>query len=240
MTREASAGCAVVSDPVEGSVRLRGGFGTQCDPVHTGFIEIFHLGEWGAVCQPIQREDDDRLVADVVCRQLGYPHGTPVRPLSNPADPPDSDNGDYTYTENEPVTEEAEEPLGRFWLSQAACRGTEDELLDCDLGPGFRRGNAGCTSFPVRVTVACRTFPVPAALESVVTPGAGVNLLPQKRRRINVFCQSILRGTDTATFCCQFPLYPETTYTAVPRTLRKVIATLLVSLWCAGMHTNCR
>ena len=176
VTGEACVGCNTVSMPVEGSVRLRGGFGSQCDSIHTGFIEVFHLGEWGAVCERF-RSEPDRLVADVVCRQLGYPHGTPVEPLSNRADPAGTD-GDYTFTPPEPLTEEAEEPQGRFWLSQAACRGTEDKLLDCDLGPGFRRGNAGCTDSPVRLTVACRTFPVPAALESVVTPGARANLLP--------------------------------------------------------------
>ena len=193
VTGETSAGCDVVSEPVEGSVRLRGGFGTQCDPVHTGFIEIFHLGEWGAVCQQFQTEEEDRLVADVVCRQLGFPHGTPVQPLSNRADPAGSDYGDYTYTPYEPITEEAEEPQGRFWLSRAACRGTEDGLLDCDLRPGFRRGNAGCTGSAVRMTVACRSFPVPAALESVVTPGARAILATWKLQRGNVLRHRCLR-----------------------------------------------
>ena len=193
VTREASAGCDVVSDPVEGSVRLRGGFGTQCDPVHTGFIEIFHLGEWRAVCEQGQ---EDRLVADVVCRQLGYPHGTPVRPLSNRADPAGTDDGDYVPMPYEPITEEAEEPLGRFWLSRAACRGTEDELLDCNVRPGFRRDNAGCTDTPVRVTVACRSFPVPSALESVVTPGAGVTIPPCMFHDVhNVLRQNCVRLT---------------------------------------------
>ena len=164
------------------------------------------------MCQPFQTEDDDRLVADVVCRQLGYPHGTPVQPLVNEADGPviDYEDYEYTYVRRDPVPEEAEEPQGRFWLSRAACRGTEDDLLDCDLGPGFRRGNAGCADSPVRMTVACRSFPVPAALESVVTPGARANLLPWKLQRANVLhpsfpCQTAdqaLRHPKNYEHCC--------------------------------------
>ena len=64
-------------------MRLRGGFGTPCDPLHSGFVEIFHDGEWGRVCLEAfdyNQEPDDRLVADVACRQLGFPHGTLVIP----------------------------------------------------------------------------------------------------------------------------------------------------------------
>lgn len=67
----------------QGAVRLRGGFGTLCDPVHTGFVEVLNDSEWGSICTDRADEDSDadRLVADVVCRQLGFPHGTRVDPL---------------------------------------------------------------------------------------------------------------------------------------------------------------
>ena len=65
-------------------MRLVGGFGTLCDPLHSGFAEVFHDGEWGAIClEPFSRSTnppEDRLVADVVCRQLGFPHGSLVIP----------------------------------------------------------------------------------------------------------------------------------------------------------------
>eukprot|EP00892_Ulva_mutabilis_P005579 jgi/Ulvmu1/3393/UM016_0009.1 len=156
----------------EGSVRLRGGFGSLCDPVYTGFVEVFHFEEWGAICTG--SDDTDRLAADVICRQLGFPHGTLVDPLNNPPEPERNynDYGGLTYGPYEPEAEEADEPQDRFWLNFVDCRGPEDTLLQCDLGAGFRTNNNGCTQSPVRLTVACRTFPVGAALENVTTPGA--------------------------------------------------------------------
>ena len=158
----------------EGSVRLRGGFGTPCDPVHTGFVEVFHFDEWGAICEG--DDSTDRLAADVICRQLGFPHGTLVDPLTNPADRETTPNdyGGYDYSPYIPDEEEASEEQERFWLNRVQCRGPEEKLLDCDLGQGFRTNNGGCTgNRVVRLTVACRTFPVTEALEDVTTPGAG-------------------------------------------------------------------
>ena len=77
------AGCNMQPGPAEGAVRLVGGFGTPCDPLHSGFVEIFHDDDWGRIClHPFdnKREPEDRLVADVACRQLGFPHGTLVLP----------------------------------------------------------------------------------------------------------------------------------------------------------------
>lgn len=150
-------------------MRLRGGFGTTCDAVYTGFVEIFHLGEWGAIC------DDDALAADVVCRQLGFPHGTPVRTRSvTGASIGDINNFSFLYTDytSYDSVEEAEEPQERFWLSNVDCAGLEQELLACNVDPGFIDNNEGCSN-PFRFTVACRMFPVAAALEDVSTPGAG-------------------------------------------------------------------
>ena len=124
-------------------------------------------------------------MADVVCRQLGFPHGTRVDPLtSRPRRPargdgnsssPDTGTTDYYYTSDYGVfaPEEAVEPVERFWLSEVACSGPEGRLIDCDLGPGFRNNNAGCSGNPHRIHVACRQFPVVEALEAEADPGAG-------------------------------------------------------------------
>eukprot|EP00892_Ulva_mutabilis_P008497 jgi/Ulvmu1/6019/UM260_0003.1 len=150
--------------PMEGSVRLRGGFGTPCDPVHSGFVEVFHEQEWGALC--FGADYGDARVADVVCRQLGLPHGTVVDPKTNP---PPGQLGSRRAAD----TEEATEPQERFWLTSVECRGPEDELLECGLGDGFSTDNAGCNpSRSIRFTVACRSFAVTEALENVTTPGA--------------------------------------------------------------------
>ena len=154
-------------------MRLRGGFGTPCDAVYSGFVEVFHRGEWGAICQATNGAD--RLVADVVCRQIGFPHGTVIDPATIPPDQEriENDYGGYTYGPYIQEEEEAEESQERFWLNRVSCFGPEEKLVDCDLGRGFRSDNAGCRASPFRFTVACRTFPVAEALESVTTPGAG-------------------------------------------------------------------
>eukprot|EP00892_Ulva_mutabilis_P002373 jgi/Ulvmu1/12136/UM084_0063.1 len=165
-----AAGCGQAPPEVEGSVRLVGGFGTLCDPLHTGIVEVFHFGEWGALC--FDDRDDDMLVADVVCRQLGFPHGTPVDPTEAEVD----STPDYYFGPFGPgsgVTEESQLPQERFWLSAASCRGTEVRLVDCDLGPGFRTNNRGCRGAAgTRFQAACRQFAVSEALEDVATPGA--------------------------------------------------------------------
>ena len=150
-------------------MRLRGGFGTPCDAVYSGFVEIYHFGEWGAICNG--RDDNDHLAADVVCRQLGFPHGTVVDPMTNQVD----DYSSFDYGSEPSVEyEEAEEPQGRFWLDGVQCRGPEQRLVDCSLGKGLRRNNAGCgpRRGRARLTIACRTFAVDAALENVTTAGA--------------------------------------------------------------------
>ena len=160
-----SAGCGQAPTEEEGSVRLVGGFGTLCDPLHTGIVEVFHFGEWGALC--FGSFEDEQLVADVVCRQLGFPHGTPVDPREV-----QPESSDYEFLLPD-TPDESERPQERFWLSSATCRGPEERLVDCDLGRGFRTGNRGCTGTGVtRFQAACRQFAVSAALEDVTTPGA--------------------------------------------------------------------
>ena len=179
-----SAGCDNVPPPNEGSLRLRGGFGTPCDAIHTGFVEIFHDEEWGAICNG---DSGIEVAPDVICRQLGFIHGTGVNPLGNPAD---TDADYYFYSDR--AVEESEEPLARFWLSSLAifCNGPERRLVDCDLGNGFlpdanAQGPCSSPRNQARLTVACRSFPVTAALENVTTPGAGVFLVQCLRRELS-------------------------------------------------------
>eukprot|EP00892_Ulva_mutabilis_P004962 jgi/Ulvmu1/2838/UM144_0002.1 len=166
----AATDCTSKPTAAEGELRLRGGFGSLCDPVHSGFVEVFHLGEWGAICTNNFAQVHDRLAADVVCRQLGFPHGTTVDPSTNP--PNFIPGQDSFYTSYDPDIEEAEERQDRFWLNQVSCRGPEERLVDCDIGPGFRQNNANCLPADQRLTVVCRTFAVSEALEEVSTPGA--------------------------------------------------------------------
>eukprot|EP00892_Ulva_mutabilis_P011615 jgi/Ulvmu1/8826/UM049_0006.1 len=75
--------------------------------------------------------------------------------------------------------EEAEEPVGRFWLNVVDCNGTEERLVDCRLYSGFIDAASGCgdprgPAAQHRRHVACRRFPVEEALETVTIPGAGL------------------------------------------------------------------
>lgn len=83
----------------------------------------------------------------------------------------------YAYSDYNNV-EEAEEPVGRYWLKGVRCAGSEGRLVECNLGAGFLENNSGCDFQPHRLHVACRQFPVVEALEAVVTPGAGMFLRP--------------------------------------------------------------
>ena len=172
--------CNRTEGTAEGSVRLRGGFGTPCDPVYSGFIEVLFLNEWGSICTDQRSEGfaNDHLVADVVCRELGFPHGTRVNPLTASSTPAEDDaeiqytTSDYAYYEDT-VTEEAEEPVERYWLNSVTCAGPETALIECNLGEGFLQNNVGCQSQPHRLHIACRKFPVVEALEENTSPGAG-------------------------------------------------------------------
>ena len=148
-------------------MRLVGGFGTPCDPLYTGIVEIFHAGEWGVICGGRLDPTDSpfgTLAPDVICRQLGFPHGTVVDGL----EPGNTDN-----------VEESQLPLGRIWLRDLLCRGPEERVLDCDLVPRRflrRRDEASfgsCGFSERRLNVACRQFAVEPALEAVTTPDAG-------------------------------------------------------------------
>ena len=168
-----NADCTTEDGTKEGSVRLRGGFGTPCDPLHTEFIEVLTEREWGGISTSVvaETQEEDTLVADVVCRQLGFPHGTRVNPLTS-----DPEIGSFRAFP-EDVSLEAEAPVERFWLSSVTCRGSEGSLLDCDLGPGFRVRNEGCPSPAHPIYIACRQFSIVEALEAVTSPGAGTTVM---------------------------------------------------------------
>lgn len=94
---------AALADPQDGELRLQGG-----TTLGQGRVEVYHDGEWGAVC------DDYRGLADakVACRQLGYPGATtPLREFAGPTDIP-------------------------VWLDNMNCSGSEASLVDCD-GSGW-------------------------------------------------------------------------------------------------------
>ena len=163
----------------EGSVRLRGGFGSRCDPVHSGFIEVFHLGEWGNVYTGGgQRNSAGRLrVPEVVCRQLGFTHGARVDPFTTlkrrppPPSDPEADSTTYTrYYYDYGIVEEGEEPLERTWLANVICSGSEQELSACELDRGFRNDSPRL-GVGARVIIACRQFPLVEAIDTDTSLG---------------------------------------------------------------------
>ncbi|XP_038054938.1 CUB and sushi domain-containing protein 3-like [Patiria miniata] len=89
--------------PREGSVRLRRGINSQ-----SGYVEIFHSGQWGRVCDTAWDHND----AHVVCKQQGY----------NGAKFPATD---FTELPN---------PGLPLVLDNLQCTGRETALADCNKG----------------------------------------------------------------------------------------------------------
>ncbi|XP_028280013.1 neurotrypsin isoform X2 [Parambassis ranga] len=83
----------------EGAVRLVG-----ADSHQEGRVEVYHMGQWGTVCDDNWTEGN----AQVVCRQLGYGGQAAVAPY-----------GAY------------EEGRGPILLDEVQCEGTETSLLSC-------------------------------------------------------------------------------------------------------------
>ena len=162
-------------------MRLVGGFGTPCDSIHTGTVEIFHAGEWGGICVEAAslRVPVDLLAAGTICRQLGFPHGNVVSSVIPGPTPL------YLDSYNGPLDDLVEsEASGRVWLNGLQCFGNERRVLDCSLRPrGFLTDTAECLrglgvgatfdSATARLELACRKFPVEEAEEGIVTRGAG-------------------------------------------------------------------
>ena len=95
-----------------------------------------------------------------MCRQLGFPHGTRVDPLTADPPPPEGDSSPYTtfyykYYYQSENPEEAEEPVERFWLREVAYSGPEARLVDCDPGRGYIDNIVGC-SYRLQVLILVR------------------------------------------------------------------------------------
>ena len=94
---------------VVSTVRLVGG-----KTEYEGRVEIYHLGEWGTVCD----FDWDFREAVVVCRQLGYSRAVSAKS--------DVHNG---------------EGSGKIWMDDVHCRGDETSLDLCKFSGD---GNSHC------------------------------------------------------------------------------------------------
>ena len=70
----------------------------------TGRLEVFHKGKWGTICDDSWDIND----AKVACRELGYKYA--VRALGG---------GDVPSG------------IGRVWLNEVECTGTEQNLFQC-------------------------------------------------------------------------------------------------------------
>lgn len=69
-----------------------------------GRVEVFHDDEWGTICSDLWDNDD----AKVICRQLGFGH---------------SGSGLVSTSFGPGV--------GRIWLDEVDCRGSESKISDC-------------------------------------------------------------------------------------------------------------
>ena len=117
---------AALADPQDGELRL-----LQLPDDTTlgkGRLEIYHDGEWGAVCDDYWGRAD----AKVACRQLGYPGATTaLRELQGPTDIP-------------------------MWLDNMNCSGSETRLADCD-GAGWGPHNPlYCSTVDEHAGVECK------------------------------------------------------------------------------------
>ena len=114
----------------EGRIRLVGGPSPA-----SGRVEIMHGGVWGTIC------DDSWDVYDalVVCRELGYGHGSAM--------------SQAIYGEGH----------GHIWMDNVACTGDEARLTDCPFGDGGHSvwGDENCRHAE-DAAVNCHTAPPPA------------------------------------------------------------------------------
>jgi hypothetical protein len=171
MYRNTGVGCKTAAAPSEGAVRLIDGFGGLCDDLHAGIVEIYHEGRWGAVCSTYLRYNAPPLVAQVVCKQLGFPYGT----LYNGRSIEFRDDEPYYGGYYDEGPEESMVPSELYWLDEIQCKGTEERLRDCYLYEGFfeREGNDCHGGSQGRMAVACRKFPVIQAFEGDSAGGEG-------------------------------------------------------------------
>lgn len=156
------AGCSREIAEVEGAVRLRGGFGTPCDPLRSGIVEVFHFGEWGTICGGNTTLTDDFFATgspQVICRELGFAFGDAI----------DAPVTTANTTMDAAAPAPAPAPPGRIWLKDAVCEGVEASLQQCHSFPAeFLAADSpesvgGCGATERELAVACRQFPVSEA-----------------------------------------------------------------------------
>jgi hypothetical protein len=82
-----------------------------------GRVEVYHLGQWGTVCDDAWDIND----ANVVCRELGFSRAT------------NAYSGAHYGQGSGPI-----------WIDETSCLGTEDSLLSCGYR-GWISGNLGCS-----------------------------------------------------------------------------------------------
>ena len=80
-----------------------------------GRVEVYHSGQWGTVCDDGWTLED----ADVVCRQLGYPHALQAHR--------------YAYFGT---------GTGTIWMDDVHCTGNETHIGDCPFS-GWGSHNCG-------------------------------------------------------------------------------------------------
>eukprot|EP00094_Tigriopus_californicus_P014360 TCALIF_13928-PA protein Name:"Similar to lgals3bpb Galectin-3-binding protein B (Danio rerio)" AED:0.37 eAED:0.37 QI:0/0/0/0.25/1/1/4/0/226 len=85
--------------PKEGELRLVNGRTT-----HEGNIQIFHMGEWGSICD----DEWDAVEAKIACKELGFPGA--IGPTHS---------SQFGYS------------LKRIWMDNMYCYGTETSITDC-------------------------------------------------------------------------------------------------------------
>ena len=107
---------------LDAEIRIVGGANEQ-----EGIIEIMYQGVWGTICA----DGWDDIDATVVCRELGYSHGS--------------------------ITRQAQfgSGSGPVWLHQVGCLGNESKLSHC-IHPGA--GNVGNCSHTQDAGVQCSTI----------------------------------------------------------------------------------
>merc|ERR1712168_395220 len=96
---------------------------------NSGRVEVYHEGEWGTVCddglidgstgEDGKIYDNGNKAAQVVCKQLGYSSGVPIK------------------------TSESQRGTGPIWMDEVVCSGEEASLFDCEFDWSYDQNNCG-------------------------------------------------------------------------------------------------
>jgi hypothetical protein len=145
-----------VHTPVELDLRLQG------DHPMEGTLQIYHDGQWGAVCGGEWNAPN----AEVACRQLGYGDASTMGQgtlfTGRHSRPMFSGDVDFTYDE---IDQAEQARRGLAWIDVVECRGSEARLADCTfrgwgISPHTRCDGVTlrCTGFNERDTVVLSNF----------------------------------------------------------------------------------